>query len=138
MRIARLLGSEMILLRAVDEVATAAFTEAQAYLDDVIDRTSDAHLHMLSRVLVGRPEQLISELVEAVGIELIAIATHGRSGLSRVVRGSVATHTLQQATVPLLIVRPSPTAAFTEGLHPTTSGATRSSQSDAVSMEGRR
>ena len=37
--------------------------------------------------------------------DLVAMATHGRSGLSRLVLGSVATGTLQLAHVPLLLVR---------------------------------
>ena len=37
---------------------------------------------------------------------MIAMATHGRGGLARLVMGSVATSVLQQASVPLLLVRP--------------------------------
>lgn len=37
---------------------------------------------------------------------MIAMATHGRSGLARLVLGSVATGTLQRTSVPLLLVGP--------------------------------
>ncbi len=40
------------------------------------------------------------------GCDLIAIATHGRSGLQRLVMGSVAEHVLGATKLPLLIVRP--------------------------------
>jgi hypothetical protein len=38
-------------------------------------------------------------------MDLIAMPTHGRSGISRVVMGSVATGTLHRAHVPMLIFR---------------------------------
>ncbi|HEX7901767.1 MAG TPA: universal stress protein, partial [Planctomycetota bacterium] len=41
----------------------------------------------------------------AAGVDLIAMGTHGRSGLSRWAMGSVAEKVLRAAAVPLLIVR---------------------------------
>ena len=40
------------------------------------------------------------------GADAIAMATHGRGGLARLVMGSVTTGALQRATVPLLLTRP--------------------------------
>jgi nucleotide-binding universal stress UspA family protein len=40
------------------------------------------------------------------GIELIAIATHGRSGPGRVVIGSVADHVVRHCGIPILLIRP--------------------------------
>jgi hypothetical protein len=39
-------------------------------------------------------------------VDLIVMATHGRTGLARLVVGSVALGVLQQANVPVLLVRP--------------------------------
>jgi nucleotide-binding universal stress UspA family protein len=39
-------------------------------------------------------------------IELIAIATHGRSGPGRVILGSVADHVIRHSSIPLLLIRP--------------------------------
>ena len=49
----------------------------------------------------------ISAAARAHGAHLIALATHGRGGLSRFLLGSVAGGVLQRASVPLLLVRPS-------------------------------
>jgi hypothetical protein len=38
--------------------------------------------------------------------DLIALATHGRTGLARVIAGSVASETVRRATVPVLTLRP--------------------------------
>jgi nucleotide-binding universal stress UspA family protein len=49
------------------------------------------------------------------GCDLIALATHGRGGLQRWAMGSVAERVLAGTTLPVLIVRPQPTA--TEQAH---------------------
>lgn len=51
------------------------------------------------------------ELDEGKGYDAIAMATHGRSGLRRLVMGSVAEHILGATELPLLIVRPQGTLA---------------------------
>lgn len=56
------------------------------------------------RVERGRPAAIIAALARDEGAHLIAMSTHGRGGLTRLVMGSVATGTLHHATVPLLLV----------------------------------
>ena len=57
-------------------------------------------------VQFGDPAQRIVQYVGAEQIGLVAMATHGRSGLSRLVLGSVAERVLRGASVPVLLVRP--------------------------------
>jgi nucleotide-binding universal stress UspA family protein len=54
----------------------------------------------------GSPAATIARIARGQGIDMIAMATHGRGGLARLVLGSVATGTLHRANVPLLLVRP--------------------------------
>jgi nucleotide-binding universal stress UspA family protein len=54
----------------------------------------------------GSPAATIVRVAREQAIDVIAMATHGRSGLARLVLGSVATGTLHQANVPLLLVGP--------------------------------
>jgi nucleotide-binding universal stress UspA family protein len=56
-------------------------------------------------VLSGREAESLVDFVEANGIEMIIIATHGRSGVSRWVRGSIADRILRASRVPVLMVR---------------------------------
>ena len=51
-----------------------------------------------------RPQSL-ADYVEASGIDLVLIATHGRSGISRWVRGSIADRILRSSRAPVLMVR---------------------------------
>ncbi len=62
-------------------------------------------------VMVGRPADVISELALAKGAHLIAMATHGRQGVPRLVLGSVAQGVLNQTRVPLLLCGPHATRA---------------------------
>lgn len=54
----------------------------------------------------GDPATEILGAVERLSPDLIAMGTHGRSGLQRLVRGSVAERVLRRAKVPLLLVNP--------------------------------
>lgn len=53
----------------------------------------------------GSIVRTIIQVAEREGIDLIAIASHGRGGLSRVFYGSVAAGILQQVDRPLLVIR---------------------------------
>ena len=58
--------------------------------------------------LLTREGSVAEEIIRAAEkehIDVIAMATHGRSGLQRVVYGSVAEHVLRSSTKPVLLVR---------------------------------
>jgi nucleotide-binding universal stress UspA family protein len=61
----------------------------------------------------GDPAREIIKFVVDEQIVLVAMSTHGRSGLSRLVSGSVAEQVLRHANVPVMILRP--TAPPTSG-----------------------
>jgi nucleotide-binding universal stress UspA family protein len=67
------------------------------------------------------PAEVIARVARERSCHLIAMATHGRSGLARLLLGSVAAATLARASVPVLLVRPSDLAAPTS--LPVTAGA---------------
>lgn len=53
-----------------------------------------------------RPAKKIEAVVCDLQIDLIAMTTHGRNALGRVLAGSVAEHLLHHVDVPILLVRP--------------------------------
>ncbi|MEZ4868546.1 MAG: universal stress protein [Caldilineaceae bacterium] len=57
-------------------------------------------------VRFGDPVQEIDQFLDENKIDLIAMTTHGRTGLRRVLVGSVAQHLLQHAALPILLYRP--------------------------------
>jgi nucleotide-binding universal stress UspA family protein len=81
--------------------------EAQAYLDRIGERLRGQGLTVQTRlVLHTHPADAILEETAEQGVDVIALATHGRGGLQRLLLGSVADKVLRGGTTPLLICRP--------------------------------
>jgi nucleotide-binding universal stress UspA family protein len=57
------------------------------------------------RVEAGEPSDGILEAARAVRADLIVMGTHGRTGIARLLLGSVAEAVLRRATCPVLTVR---------------------------------
>ena len=55
-------------------------------------------------VRFGHPAEEILAAVASEPIDLVAMTTHGRSGLNRLVMGSVAEHVLQHVSIPLMLL----------------------------------
>ncbi len=64
-----------------------------------------------TRVLHGDPSSSIAWFAERLPAALIALATHGRGGLTRITMGSIAADVVRQAPCPVLITRPTDGAA---------------------------
>ena len=75
------------------------------YLNQIVDRLKHEGTELHSEVLVGRVADSLADYTEKNDIDLILIATHGRSGVTRWVRGSVADKILRYSNVPVLMVR---------------------------------
>jgi nucleotide-binding universal stress UspA family protein len=84
----------------------AELAAARAYLERVATDIGDTGHPAQILAHVGLPAALIPEVARSYRAALVVMATHGRSGLSRLVLGSVADTTLRQGTTPLLLVRP--------------------------------
>ncbi len=78
---------------------------AESYLNQLVSRTKYDGVTVKSEVLTGKAAGSIAEYVTKNEVDLIVIATHGRSGVSRWVWGSVADRVLRSACVPVLMVR---------------------------------
>ena len=80
---------------------------ARDYLHGVAERLASMKLQVETVVTEGIPEEMISRHAqEHPDILMIAMSTHGRSGVGRWLFGSVAEKVLQHAAVPVLLVHP--------------------------------
>jgi len=79
------------------------------YLGDVGKRLTKKGLTVSSEVLVGKAADEIVEYANKHPYSMIAMATQGRSGLKRLVYGSVTESVLTGVTCPMLLVRPGKT-----------------------------
>lgn len=81
--------------------------EAREYLKSMAEKLqTEKNLQVSYDSAIGSAGPAIIEYCEKQGIELIAIATHGRSGLGRVILGSVANHVIRYSNLPILLIRP--------------------------------
>jgi nucleotide-binding universal stress UspA family protein len=92
--------------REEQQINRAEIEGAQAYLDSVKGQLNSANLNVTVKVLSGRPSEVLAQYLKSSGADLLAITTHGRSGPSRWLLGSVADRLLQISSVPVFIVRP--------------------------------
>jgi nucleotide-binding universal stress UspA family protein len=80
-------------------------SSAANYLKEVISRVKQGEIKYKTDVLAGKVADRLVDYAEASEIDLIIIATHGRSGISRWVRGSIADRILRSSCAPVLMVR---------------------------------
>lgn len=98
-------GEFPVSMEEVEERDAARESSAKDYLKQVVSRLQYEGAEMHAKVIVGRVAESLVDFVEANGVDLILIATHGRSGVTRWVRGSVADKILHSANVPVMMVR---------------------------------
>lgn len=80
--------------------------ETAAEYRQMVNGLRDAGYRASVEIRFGpRPAQRIRDAAETEHVDLIAMATHGRSGLSRVFAGSVAESVIRGGTVPVLLTR---------------------------------
>ncbi|HEY41247.1 MAG TPA: universal stress protein [Dehalococcoidia bacterium] len=78
---------------------------ATAYLEEKAQLLKDKGVLAEVKVLLGNVVDQLVDYIDKNGVDLIVIATHGRSGVSRLFLGSVADRLLRHAPVPVLMVR---------------------------------
>ncbi|HLV97395.1 MAG TPA: universal stress protein [Ktedonobacterales bacterium] len=120
--LAKVYGNPLLLVRAVEHPRTAtasmdypevihsveewAIQETQEYLKSKQDEVSSRGARVAIESSVGAPSWFIEECIQAHRAGLVAMASHGRSGLGRFLLGSVAQTVLRQSEGPILLVRP--------------------------------
>ena len=94
------------------DFATAAIREqrsaAECYLEEVRGHLAAQITSKLAiEIVEGRPQEAICEVAHRLNVDVIVMATHGRSGLKRAVLGSVADHVVRSSPgIAVLVVRP--------------------------------
>ncbi|MBK8985593.1 MAG: universal stress protein [Chloroflexi bacterium] len=90
-----------------EHLVARQMADAETYLAQKCAQLQELGITARSRSERGVVAETIIEVAEEENVELIAMASHGRSGLSRVIFGSTATGVLQRAQQPLLLIRSS-------------------------------
>lgn len=111
-----------------DTLRDAAREEAQAYVERIAKQVTalgEPHARVTTSVItemdvadaiarLTRSGELVAGATVADGFDLLAMATHGRTGLPRLAMGSVTERVLSATSVPALIIRPARITAQAE------------------------
>ncbi|MBX0329947.1 universal stress protein [Oscillochloris sp. ZM17-4] len=93
--------------RQIDtEAQEAAWHDASAYLEGIAAPLRERGHVVMTYAPVGHVASAILERAEADAIDMIAMSTHGRGAVARMMMGSVADKVLRATSTPLLIYRP--------------------------------
>ncbi len=109
-------GGTLSLLRAAEahtlpgadpvDAQVNAVREAEEYLAAAVRRLEDRGIKKVeTHVWYGPSAAAIVEAAEVQKADLIVMSTHGRSGLGRLILGSVAESVLRGTRTPILVVR---------------------------------
>jgi nucleotide-binding universal stress UspA family protein len=112
---------KVVLLYVVEPINPGMYEVPAQIMDDASQKGKDFGAQYLTRIaakmkdqgvevepvlMSGRVTESILDYAKDNGVDLIAMCTHGRSGLSRLVLGSVAEKVVRRASIPVLLVAP--------------------------------
>lgn len=90
----------------VDLYKERAHQEAENYLELRADELTDAGVCADWEIITGQTAEAIADAAGDWNADVIALATHGRTGFQRFFLGSVALQVLNNASIPVLMVGP--------------------------------
>lgn len=102
-----LMGLPAANTRSIDlsGLRAAHLKKSQQYLDKIESGLGSAGIKVKKESLEGTPAQTIANYADANNIDLIVIATHGYTGIKKLMFGSVALRVLHDSHVPVLLIR---------------------------------
>jgi nucleotide-binding universal stress UspA family protein len=123
----------LILLRAVEATTLpgidpigaqlAVVGESESYLEGVAARLrKSGRSQVITSVWYGAAVEAIVDAARLRNVDMILMSTHGRSGLRRVVMGSVAESVLRRTQTPILLVSAAGARVQTRGVRPSAAG----------------
>ncbi len=95
-------GARLVALHVIDK---GREEEAQRLLREVVDTAVAAGLAVEPRIATGIPHEEILHTAQALPADVIIMGTHGRTGISHALVGSVTERVVRHAPCPVLTVR---------------------------------
>jgi nucleotide-binding universal stress UspA family protein len=91
---------------SLDEFEQENVRRAQHKLNEFVDEHFGDYPKKVAAVLRGNPVEEINKYVDATGIDLIVVASHGKHGFEKVLFGSIADAIIRSASVPVMCIKP--------------------------------
>jgi nucleotide-binding universal stress UspA family protein len=115
---AKQFGAELILLHVIEPVVVIPVTEVLPDSDLMNESAASVkqsleelraklgqHLAVRTLIRTGNPHLEIVDVAKELGIDLVILSTHGRTGLEHVLMGSTAERVVRRIGCPVLVVR---------------------------------
>lgn len=88
-----------------ESITAALEDEGRKATQEIARRLGDSNLDVEKEVTEGVPHKRILEYADDNGVDMIVMGTHGKTGLDRLLLGSVTEKVVRSSNVPVLTVR---------------------------------
>jgi len=107
--IAKNFKAKLVVVHIIDEKLIYPFEvleeEGNTILDEAARKGKDEGVDVEQVLIVGSPAHDMEKIVEKTGADLVVIGTHGKTGIRKILMGSVAESTIKTVKVPVLLVK---------------------------------
>lgn len=108
-QLAKILDAEIVAVHVIDEKLIQPFEvleeEGMEILHQIQKKGESAGVEVSEVLLLGNPWHDMKKISNKTEADLIVIASHGRTGLEKILMGSVAENTLKTADIPVLLIK---------------------------------
>lgn len=88
----------------LEEIRSGIRTASERAVERLAERARAAGVAAETDVRVGVPHEVVRAVADERGVDLVAMGTHGRSGLAHALLGSTTERVLRRSSVPVLVV----------------------------------
>lgn len=107
--LAKKLGSTVVAVHIIDDKLIYPYEvledEGKAILHKLHEKGQEIGVEVHDILIVGSPTHDMAKITQKAGADLVVISTHGKSGLEKILMGSVAGNTLKHVNVPVLLIK---------------------------------
>lgn len=101
--------AKLMVVHIIDEKLIYPFEvleeDGKKILERVTLKGKDQGVDIQQVLIVGNPTHDMAKIVEKTGADLVVIGSHGKSGLQKLLMGSVAENTIKTVKIPVLLVK---------------------------------
>lgn len=107
--IAKNFNAKLVVLNIIDEKLIYPFEvlekESENILKNASAKAEEEGVKVETVLIVGNPTHDMAKIVEKTDADLIVIGTHGKTGLQKLLMGSVAENTIKTVKIPVLLIK---------------------------------
>jgi nucleotide-binding universal stress UspA family protein len=107
--IAQKFDSHLMVVHIIDEKLINPFEvleeEGNKILDEAALKAREHKMEAEKILIVGNPVHDMVKITEKTRADLLIIGTHGKSGISKILMGSVAENAMKHVKIPILLVK---------------------------------